>query len=100
MESAETELITFADSLWGKKYPAAVATWENAWQRFIPFLAFPPEVRRIVPAWRANVARDERLIEELGAERDKQLASLAHQVAASGDLRLIAIARVEIVGDE
>ena len=48
VEAAETELITFADSLWGKKYPAAVATWENAWQRFIPFLAFPPEVRRIV----------------------------------------------------
>lgn len=59
-----------------------------------------PEVRRIIPAWRANVARDERLIAELGVERDKQLATLAHQVAAGGDLRLIAIARVEIVGDE
>ena len=59
-----------------------------------------PEVRRIIPAWKANVARDERLIAELGAERDKQIANLANQVAASGDLRLIAIARVEIVGDE
>jgi hypothetical protein len=58
------------------------------------------EVRRIVPAWKANVARDERLIAELGIERDKQIAKLAHQVAAGGDLRLIAIARVEIVGDE
>jgi ERCC4-related helicase len=59
-----------------------------------------PEVRKIIPAWRANVARDERLIAELGAERDKQLANLDRQVNASGDLRLIAIARVEIVGDE
>jgi putative transposase len=48
VEVAETELITFADSVLGKKYPAAVATWENAWERFIPFLAFPPEVRRII----------------------------------------------------
>ena len=28
--------------------PAAVAVWERAWDRFTPFLAFPPEVRRII----------------------------------------------------
>ncbi|MFI6267260.1 transposase, partial [Micromonospora sp. NPDC051006] len=28
--------------------PAAVATWTNAWQRFVPFLAFPPELRKII----------------------------------------------------
>ena len=38
----------FADSVWGKKYPHAVATWEAAWERFIPFLAFPPELRRVI----------------------------------------------------
>ena len=32
----------------GRRYPATVATWENAWQRFTPFLAFPPELRRII----------------------------------------------------
>jgi putative transposase len=37
---AETELLAFADSSWGKKYPAAVRTWETAWERFVPFLAF------------------------------------------------------------
>jgi hypothetical protein len=26
----------------GRRYPATVATWENIWERFIPFLAFPP----------------------------------------------------------
>jgi putative transposase len=45
---AETELLAFAESDLGKRYPAAVATWENAWERFIPFLAFPPELRRII----------------------------------------------------
>jgi putative transposase len=48
VEVAETELITFADSNLAKKYPAAVATWENAWERNIGFLAFPPEVRKII----------------------------------------------------
>jgi putative transposase len=48
VEAAETELLAFAESDLGRKYPATVATWENAWERFIPFLAFPPELRRII----------------------------------------------------
>jgi transposase-like protein len=46
--AAQTEFDTFRDSIWGKKYPHAVATWEAAWERFIPFLAFPPELRRVI----------------------------------------------------
>ena len=46
--AARTELDTFTDSTWGKKYPHAVATWNAAWERFIPFLAFPPELRRVI----------------------------------------------------
>ena len=37
-EAAETELLAFAESDLGNRYPATVATWENAWERFIPFL--------------------------------------------------------------
>ncbi len=48
VEAAETELVAFADSELGRRYPAAVATWQNAWERFIPFLAFPPELRKII----------------------------------------------------
>ncbi len=48
VDAAETELLAFADSALGRKYPAAVRTWEHAWERFIPFLAFPPEVRKII----------------------------------------------------
>lgn len=48
VEAAETELLAFAESDLGKRYPATVATWENAWERFIPFLAFPPELRKII----------------------------------------------------
>ena len=48
VEAAETELLAFAESDLGKKYPATVSTWENAWERFIPFLAFPPALRKII----------------------------------------------------
>jgi putative transposase len=33
---------------WGTKYPATVRVWRDAWQRFIPFLEFPPAVRKII----------------------------------------------------
>lgn len=54
--------------------------------------------RRIIPVWKANVARDERLIVELLAERVAQEAQLEQRVSGGGDLRLVAVARVEIVG--
>jgi transposase-like protein len=47
-EAARVEFDTFKASPLGVKYPHAVATWEAAWQRFIPFLAFPPMLRRVI----------------------------------------------------
>jgi transposase-like protein len=47
-EVALEEFTAFRAGDWGKKYPHAVATWQAAWERFIPFLAFPPELRRVI----------------------------------------------------
>lgn len=47
-DAARAALDAFTASKWGTKYPHAVATWEAAWERFIPFLAFPPELRRVI----------------------------------------------------
>lgn len=47
-DAAQAALDKFASSTWGVKYPHAVATWRAAWDRFIPFLAFPPELRRVI----------------------------------------------------
>jgi putative transposase len=48
VDAAETALLDFSGSELGGRYPATVATWENAWERFIPFLEFPPQVRKII----------------------------------------------------
>ena len=48
IDAADIALQQFAASSWGKKYPTAVRAWEAAWERFIPFLAFPPAVRKII----------------------------------------------------
>ena len=47
-EAARAELDTFAGSELGGKYPTTVKTFQDAWERFIPFLAFPPELRRVI----------------------------------------------------
>jgi putative transposase len=47
-DAAMTALATFADSTLGRKYPAALASWENAWERFTPFLAFGPALRKVI----------------------------------------------------
>ncbi len=47
-DAALIALATFADSSLGKKYPAAVRTWEDAWDRFTPFLAFGPALRKVI----------------------------------------------------
>jgi putative transposase len=33
---------------WRDTYPAMIASWENAWNEFVPFLEFPKELRSIV----------------------------------------------------
>jgi putative transposase len=48
VEAAETALLEFAESDLGQRNPAVVTTWQNAWERFTPFLAFPPAVRKII----------------------------------------------------
>lgn len=47
-DHAMQALAAFADSVLGRKYPAAVASWENAWDRFIPFLDFGPATRKVI----------------------------------------------------
>lgn len=47
VDAAEARWLEF-DETWGTQYPAAVGTWERAWEQFIPFLAHPPELRKIM----------------------------------------------------
>ena len=47
-EAAEAALLEFAESDLGQRYPATVSTWTAAWERFIPFLEFPPELRKVI----------------------------------------------------
>jgi len=47
-DAAEQALLEFQDSELGQRYPATAQTWLNAWERFIPFLEFPPALRKVI----------------------------------------------------
>ncbi|MCU4185212.1 IS256 family transposase [Acidiferrimicrobium sp. IK] len=46
VEAATDALDTF-ELEHGDRYPAIVALWRTSWERFIPFLAYPPIIRKI-----------------------------------------------------
>jgi transposase-like protein len=46
-QAAAAALEAFAGQ-WGERYPAIVKVWRAHWAEFTPFLAFPPEVRRVI----------------------------------------------------
>lgn len=46
-EAAESALSDF-DKKWGQKYPMVTQAWRSSWERVVPFLDFPPELRRIL----------------------------------------------------
>jgi transposase-like protein len=47
-ESALAALDGFEAGIWGQKFPTVVQAWRRAWDRVIPFFAFPPEIRRVI----------------------------------------------------
>jgi putative transposase len=47
VEAAADAMDTF-ELEYGDRYPGIVRLWRDAWERFIPFLAYPPMLRKIV----------------------------------------------------
>ncbi len=46
-DAAHHELEAF-DERWGKRFPVITQAWLENWEYVTPFLAFPPEVRRVI----------------------------------------------------
>jgi putative transposase len=46
-DAAQAALEAFDDK-WGARFPVITQAWLNAWEYMTPFLAFPPELRRVV----------------------------------------------------
>ncbi len=46
-EEAETNLLELSEK-WGKKYPAAIKSWEQNWGELSTYFDYSPEIRRLI----------------------------------------------------
>lgn len=47
-EQAAADALEAFEDKWGKKYPPIPKMWHDHWERITPFLAFPPEIRKVI----------------------------------------------------
>ena len=47
-EDAALEALAAFDEVWKDRYPMIAQSWQAAWERVVPFLAFPPEIRKVI----------------------------------------------------
>src|ERR1700742_4617348 len=69
---------------WGRKYAAIAPLLRRAWDRVIPFFAFPPEVRRIIYTTNA--------IESVNAQVRKIIKTRGHFPSDDAATKLIWLA--------
>ncbi len=90
-EAAAAELDAFERGPWGQKFPTVVAAWRRAWDRVIPFFAFPPEVRRVIYTTNA--------IESIQARLRKIIKTRGHFPSDDAATKLIWLALRNITAD-
>jgi len=80
---AEQALAAF-EARWGRRYPTIGASWRTNWERVVPFLDFPPEIRKVVYTTNA--------IESLNATLRKLLHYRGHFPSNEAVLKLLYLA--------
>ncbi len=90
-EAAEAELAAFERGALGQKFPTVVAAWRRAWDKVIPFFAFPPAVRKVVYTTNA--------IESINARLRKIIKTRGHFPSDDAASKLIWLALRNITAD-
>jgi putative transposase len=87
-DAAQQALEAF-DEKWGQRFPVITQAWLNAWEHVIPFLAFPPEVRRVIYTTNA--------IEALNRQLRKALKTKGHFPNEEAARKVIYLALINAV---
>ncbi len=90
-EAALAELEAFTQGPWGQKFPTVAAAWRRAWDRVIPFFAFPPAIRRVIYTTNA--------IESINARLRKIIKTRGHFPSDDAASKLIWLALRNITAD-
>ncbi len=86
LDAAELAFEEFAEQ-WETKYPAMIKSWRDTWDDFIPFLEFPPELRKIVYSTNA--------IESLNARFRKAAVRRGHFPTEQSALKVLYLVSIE-----
>ncbi len=81
---AEAALGRFEESDLARQYPAIAPSWRRAWNEVIPFLDYPPEVRRLIYTTNA--------IEALNAKIRRAVRTRGHFPSDEAAAKLIYLA--------
>jgi len=90
-DAALAELDAFEQGPWGEKFPTVAAAWRRAWDRVIPFFAFPPAIRRVIYTTNA--------IESVNARLRKIIKTRGHFPSDDAASKLIWLALRNITAD-
>ena len=90
-ETAEAELDAFSVGPWGRNPRRSAPRARSAWDRVIPFFAFPPEVRRVIYTTNA--------IESINAQLRKIIKTRGHFPSDDAATKLIWLALRNITAD-
>jgi putative transposase len=90
-DAALAELNAFEQGAWGQKFPTVVAAWRRAWDRVIPFFAFPPAVRKVIYTTNA--------IESINARLRKIVKTRGHFPSDGAATKLIWLALQNITAN-
>ena len=90
-EAAAVALDAFEAGVWGQKFPTVVAAWRRAWDRIIPFFAFPPAIRKVIYTTNA--------IESVNARLRKIIKTRGHFPSDGAASKLIWLALRNITAD-
>lgn len=90
-EAALAELDAFDKGPWGTRFPTVVAAWRRAWDKVIPFFAFPPAVRKVVYTTNA--------IESINSQLRKIIKTRGHFPSDDAANKLIWLALRNITAD-
>ena len=89
--STEAELDAFERGPWGQKFPTVVGASRRAWDKVIPFFAFPPAVRKVVYTTNA--------IESINARLRKIIKTRGHFPSDDAATKLIWLALRNITAE-
>ena len=99
-EAALAELEAFTQGPWGQKFPTVAAAWRRAWDRVIPFFAFPPAIRRVIYAPKEVPLGDTTsAIESINARLRKIIKTRGHFPSDDAASKLIWLALRNITAD-